>query len=185
MKRGFKTQAEKKAIEIRKELGLYASSPLAGETLAKHLGMEIRTPHQINGLTELDFSLLLRTERSAWSAFSLKANGKVYIVHNPIHSKARTQSNLMHEISHILCGHEKETITPFGGCMFRDFNKGQEEEAEWLGGCLQLPRPALLWAVRRGMKNPEIAIYFNASEEMVRFRRNKSGVDRQLFARRR
>jgi len=49
-----------------------------------------------------------------------------------------------------------------------------------LGGCLQIPRPALLWALRRQMTTPEIADHYGASEKMVRYRRNVTGVDAQM-----
>jgi hypothetical protein len=62
----------------------------------------------------------------------------------------------------------------------REFKTEDEEEAEWLGGCLQIPREGLTWAISRGMTSKQVAEYFHASEEMVRFRRNMTGIDRQF-----
>ncbi|WP_375480311.1 hypothetical protein [uncultured Nostoc sp.] len=39
-----------------------------------------------------------------------------------------------------------------------------------------MPRRGLLWAVQRQMTQTQIAVHFNASEEMVRFRSNLTGV---------
>jgi hypothetical protein len=52
--------------------------------------------------------------------------------------------------------------------------------ANCLGGCLQLPREALLWALKRGMTKNEIADFYEASIQMVTKRINETGVIRQL-----
>jgi hypothetical protein len=62
----------------------------------------------------------------------------------------------------------------------RTFDAQQEEEAEWLGGCLQVPRDAVLQLVRRCYGNEAIAAHFGSSEDMVRFRRNMTGIDKQV-----
>jgi len=88
----------------------------------------------------------------------------------------------MHEISHIICKHAPSELIRVGGLPFllRDYNADQEEEASWLGACLQLPRPALWWAVKRRMTVDEMVQYFQASEELIRYRRQVTGIDRQL-----
>ena len=86
----------------------------------------------------------------------------------------------MHEAAHILRNHPPARIVSVGGCSFRTYSPEDEKEAEWLGGCLQITRDGLLWAIRKGMTNESIAAHFGASSEMVRFRRNTSGVDTQI-----
>jgi hypothetical protein len=88
----------------------------------------------------------------------------------------------MHEIAHVLCEHEPSKFVTFNGCDFslRTCNPEQEEEADWLCGCLKLPRESLLWAVRRGMTDEQIADHFVSSLDMVQFRRNVTGVDIQM-----
>ena len=46
-KRGFKTFAEKKSVELREKLGIKPSYPLPAEKLAEHLNVPILFPHQI------------------------------------------------------------------------------------------------------------------------------------------
>ena len=53
----------------------------------------------------------------------------------------------------------------------------------WLGGCLQLPRPALLWAIKRRMTLDEMVQHFCASSDLIQYRRGKTGVNLQ-FSRR-
>ncbi len=88
----------------------------------------------------------------------------------------------MHELAHIWCRHQADLIEPAGRLPWatRTFNSEQEAEAAWLGGCLQVPREALLWFLQRRFDNAAIAAHFGASEEMVQFRRNTTGIDRQL-----
>lgn len=62
----------------------------------------------------------------------------------------------------------------------RSYDPVQEDEASWLGGCLQLPRSALLWAIRRGMNNDMMVDYFGASMDQVKYRRQITGVDFQV-----
>ncbi|PSQ69141.1 MAG: hypothetical protein BRD29_02285 [Bacteroidetes bacterium QH_2_67_10] len=50
------------------------------------------------------------------------------------------------------------------------YDRAQEDEAAWLGGCLQIPRTAMLRAVSRGMDNETIARHYTASTQMVQFR---------------
>lgn len=65
------------------------------------------------------------------------------IVHNTSHSPARIGSDVMHELAHLLLDHEPGTMF-FGlnNVALRSHDKGQEEEATWLGGCFLLPREA-------------------------------------------
>jgi IrrE N-terminal-like domain len=50
-----------------------------------------------------------------------------------------------------------------------------EDEAVYLGGCLQIPRRGLLWAIQKKMTIDRIALHFNASQDMVQFRINVIG----------
>ena len=66
------------------------------------------------------------------------------------------------------------------GIHGRAAEKHQEDEAAWLGACMQIPRAALLALIRRGFSNEALAALFGASEDMVVFRRNMTGIDHQL-----
>lgn len=181
-KRGFKTWSDKKAVEYRTLLGLKDISPLCAFELCKHLQIPVYEPSQINGLTAEHQNELLGPNNSHWSAASIPVGENKYIIiHNPMHTEARQQSNLMHELAHIICEH-KVAIDKYNlglSGFLRNHNPEQENEAEWLGSCLQLPRPALVWALRRKMNEQEIANHFNASNEMVRYRINITGVKNQ------
>ncbi len=66
------------------------------------------------------------------------------------------------------------------GIFLRDFNNEHEGEAEWLGGCLQLPSVALFCNYKKDrLSLREIAQKFNASVDMVRFRVNMCGFNKR------
>ena len=181
-KRGFKKWADDMALKFRSELCLKPFEPLDAFLLGKHLEVPIYTPGQIEGLSTIDLNTL-SSDSSRWSAATIPISGfKNIVIHNPEHSSVRQQSNIMHELAHIICGHKVDpsNIPPQLQGLMRHHNELQENEADWLGACLQLPRPALLWALKQGMSPTSICDYFNASSDMVRFRVNVTGVNRQL-----
>lgn len=182
-KRGFKKWTDEKVVELRKQLGLYPSSPLCAFKLCEFLKIPILEPSSVQGLSEEQLNELLGNGSSYWSAVTIPLkDGKYIIVHNPTHSQARQQSNLMHELAHILCEHkvsEKTKNTGLSGFL-RNLDEEQEDEAEWLGSCLQLPRPALIYSLKKEMTFEKIAEHYNCSLEMVQYRINITGVKRQL-----
>lgn len=183
LKRGFKAEAERIATECREKLGIHPCAPLCAFALAKFLGIEVYdATHFLSEVDDVNRLSGLNGTDCGWSALTMENKfGKRLIVHNPFHTPARQQSNIMHEIAHILCKHKKKPLPeginlPFG---MRDFDKEQEDEAIYLGATLQLSRPCLLWAKKRNMNNAEIANHFNASIEMVNFRIASTGVNKQ------
>jgi Zn-dependent peptidase ImmA (M78 family) len=71
-------------------------------------------------------------------------------------------------------------MSPKSGTALRTHNEEQEEEANWLAGCLLLPREALMF-IRRGRMSDEGACsHYGVSLAMLRFRFNVTGVDVQL-----
>lgn len=186
MRRGFKTWAEQQAIELRQALGLPPHAPLPAACLSAHLGITIVGPEQIPGLTAERIHQLLRVDPLSWSAMTIAANGIVLIIHNTAHAPSRQESNLMHEHGHIICKHEPAQMVRLGTLpwVLRTYAADHEEEAGWLGGCLQVPRESLVWALKPGMDDAMLTAHFGASIDMVRFRRQKTGVDRQLARRR-
>lgn len=182
LRRGFKTFAENKAIELRKQLGLGSHEFLCAFKVCEYLKVQISDIKNL-GLDEKNINNLLGEGSAFWSAATIPlGNGEYIIVHNTTHSLQRQQSNLMHEIAHVLCAHETVLTENIGGLagLMRSFNQEQENEAECLGSSLQLPREALLWSLKKNLSISDISERFTASEEMVRFRINITGVRNQL-----
>jgi Zn-dependent peptidase ImmA (M78 family) len=119
---------------------------------------------------------------SEWSALTMKTKvGNRIIIHNTFHSELRQQSNIMHELAHVICKHEVDMAkynfaVPFG---MREFDPIQEEEAKCLGATLQISRPCLLWARKRSLSVQEISEHFKASSDMVTYRLNMTGLNKK------
>jgi Zn-dependent peptidase ImmA (M78 family) len=185
LKRGFKTKAEKIATECRESLNIHPCAPLCAFKLAKYLNIGV---YSATEFLKEDIEIQKLQGRDAedygWSALTMVTKlGNRIIIHNNFHSPSRQQSDIMHEIAHVLCEHKvkelpKEFSLPLG---MRDFDKLQEEEAIYLGGTLQLSKPCLFWARKRNMTNEDIANYFNASIEMVNFRMSITGLNKTNF----
>lgn len=184
LKRGFKAKAERISNKFRAELGLEFNQPLCGFELAKHLNIEVMSP-EILGLDNHQLDVLMGNskESSGWSALTMtNYNDKKIIIHNTRASEARQQSDLMHELAHIICEHK--IIVPKGVVLpsyMRYYDRNQEAEAEYLGSALQLSRECLVWALTTGnMSKKEISTNYSASLQMVNFRINTTGIRKQV-----
>lgn len=177
-KRGFKSWCEKTSLNIRQELGLQVTDPIDPQEIAAHLNIQVWYPENIGGLSIEDLSILTKTQSSSWSAVTVGANGKTIIVINSSHSKARQNSNLTHELSHIILRHEpsKVAVTVEGMLLINTFNKSYEEEADWLSGCLLLPRDALFRIHYNSKPLNASARQYNVSTKMLQWRLNVTGV---------
>ncbi len=182
MQRGFKTWAEKRSSYQRGLLGLRPISQLPARLLADKLGVCVLQPTEIPGITPEVINHLLNGDPDSWSALSFSRNNCIVLIHNSTHSPRRQESDIMHELAHLLCKHKPANLLQLSADSFavRTFSTTQEEEAAWLGGCLQIPRVALLWAIRHGMDNRALVNYFGASLDLVNYRRRVTGIDRQL-----
>jgi Zn-dependent peptidase ImmA (M78 family) len=179
MRRGFKAEAERLAADIRQRIGCGPDAPAPLEDVAKNLGVAMVSADTLVARERLEE--LQRLQDDAFSAGTFRcADGRRVIVFNPLHSPGRTRSNHAHELAHILLNHDVRTIEQVGNLKFLTCDVEQEQEADWLGGCLLLPRGLLWTAARKGMSGSEIAAKYGTSEEMARFRLNASGVLVQL-----
>lgn len=181
MRHGFKAQSERSAASARAALGLRPDAPLDPRLYATHLNV-----------TVLDFSTLALTKQAqrqltvndpdSWSAMTIQVNGKFAIVINPVHAPTRQRSDLMHELAHIELRHTpaRVEVSQSGLLLLSDYSDDQEQEADWLGAALLVPRDALV-KLRVARKTPaEIAAHFGVSESLCQWRIHMTGVDTQL-----
>jgi Zn-dependent peptidase ImmA (M78 family) len=187
MRRGFKAEAEHISAEMRRLVGLSQNAPMAARKLAKALDIVVMGPKEIPGIPEPLATQMLFDFGDKWSGVTIPVAGQTLIIVNTGHSPARQESDLMHEIAHILCKHKPARIDPPGELPWasRSYDREQETQAAWLGGCLQIPRSGLMAAVLKDLDNLAIGSLYGASPEMVSFRRNTSGVDSHLARRKR
>ncbi|MCY3488066.1 MAG: ImmA/IrrE family metallo-endopeptidase [Bacteroidetes bacterium] len=181
MKRGFKARAEKLSEELRGELGLRIDEALPARKLAEHLGVRVMGVEDIPGIRKPYADWLLNGAGSGWSGFTLTVGCKTFIVHNTSHAPTRQESDLMHELAHVLCKHPPGGILhQIGDFPLRHYNREEEDEAVWLGAALQIPGKSLIRLARNSWSIPRIARRFGASERLTRFRYNTCGIDARL-----
>ena len=180
MRRGFIKWAEEQSVGLRREMRIPVDAALPARRLAQHREVMVLGVEDIPDFDICHVQRLLNGDESSWSAFTLEADNRRFVVHNTNHSPARQESNIMHEMAHILCNHPRGKVLWLGPFCLRHYDLEEEEEAGRLGGILQVPRRPLLWLAREGLSVSQLAAHFGASEKMIRKRLNKGGVNRQL-----
>jgi len=180
--RGFKSWCENVAIQQRRELNLRSFDPLNPRMLSKHLGIEVWTAEQVPGIDPECLRILLRKNYDSWSAVTICIESKDLVILNTSHSDSRQASDLMHELSHILLGHEpsRVDVTEDGLLILNTYGKKQEEEANWLCGSLLLPRDALVLIRRKDMDLKIATKKYGVSLDMLEYRLNVTGVNYQF-----
>lgn len=185
--RGFKSWCENTSVQIRRSLGAGPTDPLSPVELADHLDVRLIAADDVPGLSEMALTTLLTSEADNWSAVTISHGSHDVVIYNSTHSRRRRSSDLMHELAHLLMRHDPSkmffsTDRPFA---LRSYNQDQEEEANWLAGCLLLPRPALLAISRARIGHESVCSRYEVSKDMLTYRLNVSGVNTQMNRRRR
>lgn len=178
MRRGFKAEAERLATSTRSEMGLGDGDVLDSFELAHHIGAAVRSADELVSREKLE--TLDRLQPGAFSACTFTIDAANIIIFNPLCSPGRQQSDVAHEAAHILLEHDLKEIQQLGDLTFYGCDPDEEQEANWLAGCLLLPRAALLRAARRGLDGPAIAEQFVVSEQMANYRLRATGVLLQI-----
>jgi hypothetical protein len=185
LRRGFKSQCERRSVEVRRAFGLKPAAPLSAVEYAAASGVKVWKERGIEGLPPHDLEQLTMRDPDSWSAFTIRIGDRYLVVFNSVQSAQRTNSVVMHELAHILLGHKLMSagVTDDGHLVPTVYDQDQEDEANWLAGTLLLPRPALLNIRYHGMTDSEAIGFYNVSEDMLRWRFRMTGVDYQLAAR--
>lgn len=184
LERGFKARAERTSAGLRTELGLTAYERLNPQRLASYLEVRLLTPPEIPGMANRDLRQLSVVDPWGWSAVTIVRGNEALIIFNPQHSAGRQASDITHELSHIILGHQPATMimSPDGSFVMRSYDQKQEEEANWLAWAILLPRDALLSMMRRRATIADIATEFGVTETLVEYRLRITGIESQLRA---
>jgi len=182
LRRGFKSQCERRSAELRRGLGLTPDSPLSAMDVARQLEVTVWDAADVDGLSEGDLRQLTGTDAESWSGLTLRIRDRHLVIFNPAQSRPRINSVLMHELSHIMLGHELASagMTCDGHLIPSNYDQDQEDEADWLGGTLLLPRPALLAIRHAGLADDQARQEYQVSKEMLAWRLRMTGVDYQI-----
>jgi Zn-dependent peptidase ImmA (M78 family) len=115
----------------------------------------------------------------AFSAATFEIENRKIVVVSPLRNSGRQNSDIAHELAHLMLKHDLSEIREIDGMPFRTCKPDEEEEATAFGGTLLLPRPLLLSAARRRATVDQIATQYDVTVEMARFRFNTTGVAKQ------
>lgn len=187
-KRGFKSWCENASKGFRRDLRQELVTALDPRKVADHLGIRLFTVREIQALGGLDdkhADQLLEHDSSSWSAVTLILPETRMVIINSTHSIVRQNSDIMHELSHLILKHSPSRVdTTEAGFMILDtYDKNLEEESDWLSGSLLVPRDALLEVLSQGRSTAEAAAFFQVSVPMLEMRRRLTGVNNQLSSR--
>jgi len=171
MRRGFKAEAERLATQIRDDVGISPHEPL------DHVGAQLRMADELTSLTRLQE--LEALQPGAFSACTFDFGDRKIIVVSPLATGERQRSDASHEASHLLLKHTVKEVERVGDLSFFTCDPDEEQEANWLAGCLLLPRDLILWSLRRGLDAAAIAAANNVSLQMANFRLRATGAERQ------
>lgn len=179
--RGFKTKCERIAQKYRADLGCKQAGPLDPFRLAKELNVQVCKASDFATLSEKSKRILFVDDADSWSAATVSWQGKYLVVLNQTHSSGRTNSNLTHELSHLIIGHSpaRVDVTPDEVLILHTYDRTQEEEADWLCGCLLLPREALVTIKKQRLSEAVAAERYGVSTTMLKYRMNITGVSKQ------
>ena len=166
MRHGFKAQSERSAALARTALGLKPNAPLDPWAYAEHLRVRVLDFGELTLSKQAKHQLTIN-DSDSWSAMTLQVNGKFTIVINPSHAITRQRSDLMHELAHIELRHSpaRVEVSQSGLLLLSDYS--DEQEADWFGAALLLPREGLV-RLRAACKSPaEIATHYGVSEALL------------------
>lgn len=185
-RRGFKSQCERRAAEVRKQLSIVQTGPLSADLLATSIGVTVWSTTDVRGLPLDQLSALNDESDDSWAALTMRIEANHLVVYKPVSSGGRRNNVIMHELAHVMLGHElaQACILDDGSLVPGNFSQEQEDEADWLAGTLLLPRPALLSIRQRRLTDHQACSEYMVSREMLTWRIRMTGVDNQLARRR-
>lgn len=170
MRRGFKTEANAIAREVRAELSLSRTSPLNVWRLAEHLEIPVRPLSSLQRAAPDAARLFLNGGQGMFSGVTVFRGPRRTVVFNDAHDPGRQSNDVAHELSHGLLLHTPTAAIDGRGC--RVWDKEAEAEADWLSGALLVPEEAAIHIVRRGWSKREAAVRYGVTPKMIQYRLN-------------
>jgi hypothetical protein len=197
LRRGFVKEAEIASLSHREALGLTVKQACPARKLARRLGLRVVSAEAIAPSLSADLSEAyaeylggppsravepLFQPEAGFYAFFVEVGGHRMVLYNPNCEPVRQESDLMHELAHVICGHEGQAISFGDDFALRAHDPDHEEEANRMGSILQIPEDGLFWHLVDGRTDDEIANIYGASHGMIQWRKLKSGAVRRAAA---
>lgn len=179
-RRGFKSECNTRARELRGELGLQPHDPLCPWKLCAYLDVPVLRLQEIESSEQRAYLLSARG-CAEFSAAVLYEGLRAFVLLNDAHSPKRLASDLAHEVAHVVLHHPPRPFFIAGGG--RSFSPEHEAEAEWLGPALLVSEEAALHAhhlLQEGtITLTELSDQWTVSVDVLRMRMNVVGAARR------
>lgn len=184
-RRGYKAWCEQVAAKLRRDAGLAPIDAIPPAVIAADLNVRLIPASDLQDLPAETLSRLLGAHNEAWSAITVSDGDRHLVVYNPAHSAARQANDIAHELAHIVLKHKPtfSFMNPEKKLLIRSFDKNQEDEANWLAASMLLPRAALVAMRSRRVNNDDICARYGISAQLLTYRLNTTGVNRQMARR--
>jgi hypothetical protein len=174
LRRGFKSEAQAIADEIRSELNLRPMDPLDPWQLATHLDIPILGLSDFRREVPQAVHHLSHIEPECFSAVTVFCGIARTIVHNDSHARCRQVSNITHELAHGLLLHPPTPALNNCGC--RNWNQDIEDEANFLSPLLLISDRAAVHIALNNLPIELAAEQYGVSVQLVRYRLNIAGA---------
>tara|TARA_B110000977_G_C10956981_1_gene446999 strand:- start:84 stop:641 length:558 start_codon:yes stop_codon:yes gene_type:complete len=176
LRHGFKAEAERIAICVRRDLDLGEWVAIDPWLLAEQLGYQVTDLSAFTETHPQEVAVLRRyTGPKGFSALTICAGNDSdrLIILNDGHGLARRAADLSHELAHGLLLHSSEM---FGAGGRSQVDIKDEAEANWLGPALLVPRPAAQFIIREKYSTDQAAQIYGVSEQLLKMRIQVTGV---------
>ena len=172
---GFKAKANRIAIGIRHQLRLAEYAPIDVRELAARLDLQIIPLSAFKEWCPEQVSQLNKRDGGQFSAALVYlGKGQRIIIVNDNHSLARQNSDIAHEIGHVLLAHPLGDLSSMMDC--RDSHQDLEDEASHLAGHLLIPNEAAKHIININLENNLAQASYGVSRQMLNWRLNTSGA---------
>jgi Zn-dependent peptidase ImmA (M78 family) len=174
LRRGFKTEANGLARDLRADLSLAAADPLDPFRLATFLDIPVHAISELEAVEPEAIAQLTRHDPSAFSAVTVFEGVRKSIWHNDGHALVRQRSNVAHELAHALLLHSPGTTSD--SSRARAWDAIAEEEAHWAGAALLVSDEAAFSVAYARTDLVLAAAIYGVSTDLMTFRLNVSGA---------
>ena len=176
--RGFKASANRIALGLRRQMGLAETAPIDLGRLAERLGLSVVPISAFGDACPEAVAQLTQYDAGAFSALLLPLyKGRRIILFNDANSPGRRNSDLAHEVSHVLLAHPPRSLFDGSGC--RNFDRDMEAQANCLASHILIPNEAARNIVYSRRDPGAVCAAYGVSRDMLKYRLNASGAQKQ------
>ena len=168
LRHGYRTYFENLASDIRQDLNLYDNSPICPRLIAQHLDIPVTKLSSLGLDPEVLNTLSAEGTDKFFGCVLPIGKTRKGILHNDSVSPKRQNSDIAHEIAHIILGHP--LVSPTLGDGKRSYNSTHEHEARELGMTLLLPKKAALKIAMSSMSPIDASNEYFVSRSLLSYR---------------